>query len=263
MSDSKTNVYTRREILIGAAGTFLLLRMGEGEARAAGYEIKDHRWAYLVDLTKCIGCGACVRACRSENKVPEGFFRTWVERYTFLRDGKVLVDSPDGAQNGFAADPQVDKASIEKSFFVPKLCNHCSDSPCVQVCPVGASYRTDDGVVLVDRNHCVGCGYCVQACPYGCRFISPVGGFADKCTLCYHRITKGQTTACVQACPVGARLVGDLKSPGGEFKRILDSSRHGVLKPELGTHPNAYYIGFVAQAPSAATQGFMSVQVSI
>jgi Fe-S-cluster-containing dehydrogenase component len=159
-----------------------------------------------------------------------------------LRDGKVVVDSPSGAENGFTSDPPAETA-IRKSFFVPKLCNHCLDSPCVQVCPVGASYRTPDGVVLVDRTHCVGCGYCVQACPYGCRFMSPKGGWADKCTLCYHRITKGLTTACVQACPVGARLVGDLDDPGSPLKKILETSRTGVLKPELGTHPQVVYVG--------------------
>jgi len=235
-------VVSRRELLVGAAGTFLLLRFGEAKADGA-YQMQDHRWGYLVDLTRCIGCGACVRACRAENDVPPAFFRTWVERYTFLKDGNVVVDSPDGALNGFASDPPADKAAIRKSFFVPKLCNHCLDSPCVQVCPVGASYRTPDGVVLVDRNHCIGCGYCVQACPYGCRFIDPRHGWADKCTFCYHRIRKGQKPACVQACPVGARMAGDLSDPKDPLKKIVEASRTGVLKPNLGTHPCVHYVG--------------------
>jgi len=237
------DLLSRRELLVGAAGAFLLLRFGEARAEGGDSHVSKLRWGYVIDLNKCIGCGACVRACRSENQVPDGFYRTWVERYTFKRDGAVLVDSPEGAINGFPTDVAVPPDQIRKSFFVPKLCNHCNNSPCVQVCPVGASFVSPDGVVLVDRKQCIGCGYCVQACPYGCRFISPKGGWADKCTLCYHRITKGQPTACVQACPVGARQIGDLQDPNSPIVRLLATSRLGVLKPELGTHPNVKYLG--------------------
>jgi len=240
MSDRCRTRLGRRELLVGAAGTFLLLRVGRAEAGPA----KGPRWGYLIDLTRCIGCGACVRACKAENGVPESCFRTWVERYTFLRDGRVEVDSPDGAANGFPSDPPVEPGAIRKSFFVPKLCNQCEASPCVQVCPVGASYQTRDGVVLVDREHCVGCGYCVQACPYGSRFIDHAGGgWADKCTLCYHRITKGLPPACVQSCPVGARAFGDLSDPRSPLVRALETVRTGVLKPDLGTRPRVQYVG--------------------
>ncbi|TNF37749.1 MAG: 4Fe-4S dicluster domain-containing protein [Deltaproteobacteria bacterium] len=244
MSDGKTpETVSRRSFLhacFGAAGAMVLFE--PGEALASTYVPGDHYWAYVVDLTKCIGCGACVRACKAENAVPDGFFRTWVERYTFLDDGEVLVDSPDGALNGFASDPDVPPERVAKSFFVPKICNHCTSSPCVQVCPVGASYETKDGVVLVDKSYCIGCGYCIQACPYGCRFMNPVGT-ADKCTLCLHRLTRGQAPACVAACPVGARACGDLKDPNDPVRRELETRRHGVLKPELGTHPKCYYLG--------------------
>ncbi len=103
-----------------------------------------------------------------------------------------------GARNGF---PVVKEEDAGKYFFVPKLCNHCADSPCTQVCPVGATFVTPDGAVLVDQTYCLGCAYCVQACPYGCRYIHPEKKVADKCTLCYHRITKGLTTACCEAAP--------------------------------------------------------------
>ena len=208
-----------------------------------GYDPSKYWWAFAVDTMKCIGCGACVRACRAENAVRDGYFRTWVERYTILRSLEVQVDSPDGALHGFPTDPGVDRSEIEKSFFVPKLCNHCETSPCVQVCPVGASFESPDGVVLIDKDRCVGCGYCVQACPYGCRYLDHSVGTADKCTLCYHRITRGLPTACVQACPVGARIVGNLKDPNSPVRKVLGTSRFGLLKPELGTHPKCFYIG--------------------
>ncbi len=137
-----------------------------------GYDPTKHRWIYLVDVAKCIGCGSCVRACERENEVPRHFFRTWVERYQISRTGEVWIDSPDGARDGF--EPTVTGADITKAFFVPKLCNHCTNTPCVQLCPVGASFTSPDGVVLVDEKRCIGCSYCVQACPYGSRFIHPV-----------------------------------------------------------------------------------------
>lgn len=245
--DLHATIAGRREFLkagvAGAAGILVTFKLGSLLGKdQAGYSPEGHWWGYMVDLTRCIGCGACVRACKAENRVPEGYYRTWVERYTFLDDGEVEVDSPDGALNGFSSDPAVDPARIEKSFFVPKLCNHCASSPCVQVCPVGASYISKDGVLLVDKNHCVGCGYCIQACPYGSRFLHP-DGYADKCNLCYHRITKGKDTACVQACPVGARAFGNLEDPDSPIRKLLGTSRYGVLKPDLGTHPKCYYIG--------------------
>ncbi len=108
------------------------------------------------------------------------------------------------------------------------MCNHCADSPCTQVCPVGATFESPDGVVLIDKARCLGCRYCVQACPYGCRFIDPRTNTADKCTLCYHRITKGLTTACAEVCPTGARQLVDLKNPKDpvhEFIRDAQDSR--------------------------------------
>ena len=248
MTESSDGIKRRDFIaaaLQGAAGAYFLFSAPPpaGADEAPGYDPSKHHWAYLVDLTACIGCGSCVRACKAENSVPDGFFRTWVERYTFLKNGEVHVDSPDGAVNGFSSDPtDVDPDDVVKSFFVPKLCNHCVESPCVQVCPVGASYESKDGVVLVDKNYCIGCGYCIQACPYGCRYLHP-SGTADKCTLCYHRITKGLAPACVASCPVQARQYGDLNNPDDPLRKKLDALPHGVLKPELGTHPQCSYIG--------------------
>ncbi|OGS41266.1 MAG: hypothetical protein A2506_03130 [Elusimicrobia bacterium RIFOXYD12_FULL_66_9] len=111
------------------------------------------------------------------------------------------------------------------------------------VCPVGASYSTNDGVVLVDYERCVGCAYCVQACPYATRFINPRNHMADKCTFCYHRITVGLPPACVLVCPSKARMYGNLEDSKDELQEILRRRRYMLLKPELGTNPKCYYLG--------------------
>ena len=117
--------------------------------QAANYKMSEHWWGMLIDVPKCIGCGNCVRACQAENDVPEGYFRTWVERYHVSDENMTNpeVISPDGGKEGF---PSRAKRMLRKYFFVPKMCNHCADSPCTQVCPVGATFVTPDGVVLVD-----------------------------------------------------------------------------------------------------------------
>ncbi len=149
------------------------------------------------------------------------------------------VDSPDGGKSGFPPA----KEEGGKNFFVPKLCNHCADSPCTQVCPVGATFVSPDGVVLVDQKYCLGCRYCVQACPYGCRFINPTTETANKCTLCYHRITKGLTTACCEVCPTGTRQLADLKNPKDPIHEFLRTHSVQVLKPHLATRAKVFYYG--------------------
>lgn len=210
------------------------------------YDWNEHYWGYIIDTQKCIGCGRCAIACKLENHVPfdEPVFRTWIERYRIIKEGSeeiVKIDSPDGGIDGFADDIPVEE--IKKAFYVPKICNHCDNPPCVQVCPVGATYLTEDGVVLVDYEYCIGCRYCIQGCPYGARYFNMEKGTADKCTWCYHRITKGLLPACVQACPVGARKFGDLKDEESEINKILDKERINVLKADLGTKPKVYYVG--------------------
>lgn len=213
-----------------------------GSATTAAYDPTKHRYVFLVDVDKCIGCGECVRACEVENNVPQHFFRTWIERYEVTRTGETTIDSPNGGRDGFT--DTVTGGDVTKAFFVPKLCNHCTSTPCVQLCPVGASFRSPDGVVLVDEERCIGCGYCVQACPYGSRFIHPVTHVASKCTLCYHRITKGMKTACVEACPVGARLLGDAMDPADYVSNVIATQPVAELKPELRTEPNCHYLGY-------------------
>ena len=212
---------------------------------ADGYKWEDYFWGYAIDTSKCIGCNACMRACRAENNVPEGVFRTWVERYRVDSKGEVHVDT--ATDGDFVFKEPESELEVEKAFFVPKICNHCTKSVCNQVCPVGASYKTEDGVVLVDESRCIGCGYCVQACPYGTRFINPTNHLSDKCTLCYHRITRGELTACVQACPTGTRLFGNLKDPNSEISTILKQRKYRLLRPEMGTHPKCYYLELDAE----------------
>jgi len=207
------------------------------------------RWAFVVDTRKCVGCGLCVKACKQENEIPYDapVTRTWVERYVVTKDDKTHIDSPMGGRDGFVDSriqgEEINPAEISKAFFVPKLCNQCDNPPCVQVCPVGATYQTNDGVVLVDRSWCIGCGYCIMACPYGVRFFHPVYKVAEKCNFCYHRITKGMKTACVQACPFGARQIGNLKNPDDPVTKIITTERVAVLKDEYGTKPQVFYIG--------------------
>lgn len=210
--------------------------------------VKGHTWRFVVDLTKCIGCGRCVRACKLENNVPlePEYNRTWVERYVISDSEEVYVDSPDAGINGFTPEYmnlKYQNLSINKSFFVPKLCNQCNKPPCVSVCPVGATYATKEGAVLVDRKACIGCRYCIQACPYGARFLDPRFKVVDKCTWCYHRVTKGLPPVCVEVCPVGARMFGDISDRDSAVSKVLKQSAFGVLKPELGTEPMVYYIG--------------------
>ena len=207
------------------------------------------RWVFLVDTEKCVGCGLCVKACKLENEVPYDVpvSRTWVERYVLMKNGQSHIDSPNAGREGFTdskiRENEIPADQIAKGFFVPKLCNQCKKPACVQVCPVGATYQTLDGVVLVDHKWCIGCGYCIMACPYGMRFFHPVHKVAEKCTFCYHRIKKGMKTACVQACPFGARQIGNLKDPNDPVTKVIMNERVAVLKDEYGTKPQVYYIG--------------------
>ena len=225
-----------------AAGLPITLEAEEKTASAPGAvpEPKFASYAMAIDIEKCIGCGRCAAACKAENKVPDSphYVRTWVERYVIPKEGEPMVDSPNAGIDGFPDLPPVDTL---KTFFAPKLCNHCANPPCVQVCPVGATFQTRDGVVLVDEDYCVGCRYCIQACPYGARYLHPEKLVADKCTFCYHRITKGLLPACVEVCPTQARVFGDLNNRSSPIQRVLRFNPIMSLKAELNTRPKVFY----------------------
>jgi tetrathionate reductase subunit B len=258
--------FNRRSVLKNLAGILGgILAMPAGRACKAavqnvfassqaprGYDPTKHKWLMALDVDRCIGCGMCVEACKAENSVPENDFRTWIERYVITKPkpgsgesrGATFVDSPNGGIGGFQPS-LIPKEEILKSFFVPKMCNLCENSPCTQVCPVGATFEAPDGVVLVDKNYCIGCGFCIQACPYGCRFLNPETHTADKCTLCYHRITRGLKPACVEICPSQARIFGDLKNPVPDdpLQQFIANNKVEALKPSLGTGPRVLYAG--------------------
>ncbi len=194
----------------------------------------------VIDLDTCVGCQACVTACKAWNSSndaplsdldpygaqPEGAFLNRVHTYE--------VTPP-------AAPPQI--------VHFPRSCLHCEDAPCVTVCPTGASYkRAEDGIVLVNEDACMGCGLCAWACPYGAREMDPVVGVMKKCTLCVDRIYNEQlpeedrVPACVRTCPTGARHFGDLGDPESAVS-LLVAEREGVaLMPEMGTRPVNRYL---------------------
>ncbi|MFC1587640.1 4Fe-4S dicluster domain-containing protein [Planctomycetota bacterium] len=190
---------------------------------------------FAIDYSKCIGCGSCVRACREENDIPPGFTRTWIERYQVGTGGEVSINSPEAGEFGFppTAEPEVHG----RTFFVPKLCNQCSNPPCVAACPVHATFISPGGFVLIDTKLCIGCSYCILACPYGARYRRPDLGTADMCNWCYHRIAQDLEPLCVEVCHAGARqwiAPGTSENPGSQ-------KQARPLRPGTETKPKVLY----------------------
>ena len=175
------------------------------------------RYAMAIDTRKCVGCSDCVVACQTENNVPIGYCRDWV------------TETVDGSY------PNVE---IE---LRSERCNPCDNSPCVRCFPTGASHIVEGGVVLVTPHKCIGCGACIQSCPYEARYSHPEG-YVDKCTFCNHRITKGEKPACVAVCPTKCMYFGDLDDPNSEISNALKNRKHNVLAPEAGTNPHIFYL---------------------
>ena len=225
------------------------------------------RYGMVIDLERCVGCRACMEACKVENNTPQSVFWMYVFR---LEEGEY---------------PNT------KVHFLPRPCQHCDNAPCVKVCPVGARYKREDGIVATDWDRCIGCRYCEVACPYGVNYFnykSPkknqyldwndkdlqqttggatppyknpdldkdygpeqrriaganhVKGVMEKCTFCVHRVEKGQTTACAQACPAFAIVFGDLDDPGSRASQLLRNRRSFRLLEEWNTQPRVHYLG--------------------
>ncbi len=177
------------------------------------------RFGMAIDTRTCVGCAACVIACKTENAVPDGVSRDWIQTET-------TGTFPNLALTIWSA-----------------RCNHCEDAPCVSACPTGASYVGPGGIVLIDRDRCTGCKACIAACPYGARFIDPAAGTADKCTFCAHRVLNGEaTTACQDVCPTESIHFGDLADPASDVSRLLATRTHSVLLPDAGTRPRVFYL---------------------
>jgi Fe-S-cluster-containing dehydrogenase component len=171
----------------------------------------------VIDAGRCVGCEACVVACKTENAVPDGQYRDWVVQET---------------RGEF---PHLDLV------LQSQRCNHCEDAPCIANCPTGASHRRFDGTVQVDRDACTGCRACIASCPYGARYVHPEG-YVDKCTLCVHRLDRGEGTACETVCPTSAIAVGDADDPRSEVSLRLKRGTSWVVSPEAGTRPNVHYV---------------------
>jgi sulfur reductase FeS subunit len=194
------------------------------------------RYGFVVDLTTCVGCNACVAACSMENQTPywDGLFRTHVEDVefgTFPNSGRAII---------------------------PRLCMHCEEAPCVRVCPTGASYKTAEGIVLIDSSKCMGCAYCMAACPYGARYryekenVEKAKEYygedgkhqtptIDKCTYCAHRVAEGKKPACADVCPAHARIFGDLDDPKSEVAKLVNSGKAQQIG-DPGPGPKTYYV---------------------
>ena len=198
------------------------------------------RYGMVIDLKMCTACHACAFACKAQNGTPPGMW--W---------SKVVPH-------------EIGKYPSAHIYYTPLLCMHCQNPPCVAVCPTGASHKRKDGIVEVDYDKCMGCGYCRIACPYDARtFVKEVkpyypefgftpyedlmyakhqAGVAEKCNFCKDRVAKGEEPACVATCPAYCRHFGDLDDPNSEVSQLI-ASRHGEqLMPELGTDPSVYYV---------------------
>jgi len=210
------------------------------------------RWAMVIDLRRCLrerGCTLCIEACHQVHNVPNFRDRRhevkWIWKEAFEH-----VFPPDGAEYTVAD---------LRGAPLPVFCNHCDNPPCVRVCPTQATWRREDGVVMMDWHRCIGCRYCVAGCPYGSRsfnWVDPRPGIArltpdfptrargvvEKCTLCPERLVDGRLPACVEACKPKAMVFGNLEDPESEVRNLLRTRYAIRRKPELGTRPQVYYL---------------------
>ena len=177
------------------------------------------RYGFAIDQRTCIGCHACTVACKTEHEVPVGQFRTWVK----------YVDQGTFPNN-------------TRDFGVMR-CNHCTDAPCVRICPTGALWKRRDGIVDFDRDRCIGCKSCMQGCPYDAIYIDKDTNTAAKCNFCAHRIDQDLEPACVVVCPTHSIWVGDLDDPDSGIAQLVNSHPVTVRSPEQNTGPNVFYLG--------------------
>lgn len=228
-----------------------LVRMQDELKRAMEKPIEQRKWSMVIDLEKCVGCSACTIACKAENRLPPGVvYRPVIE--------EEIGEYPNVSRR-----------------WLPRPCMQCDDPPCTDVCPVNATWKREDGIVVIDYNKCIGCRYCLTACPYGARYFdfgedysddtpgkqpyeespspeygrewtrdgsgSPVGN-ARKCQFCIHRLDAGMLPACVSTCIGGATYFGDKNDPDSLVSELIANPRVMRLKEEQGTNPKVYYL---------------------
>jgi molybdopterin-containing oxidoreductase family iron-sulfur binding subunit len=218
--------------------------------------LSDVLFSYALDLSRCVGCRRCVYACVDENNQSREPQIHWI---------RVLeMDKARGVDFAHAnAYYEAEEVPRDGHFYVPVACQQCANPPCVKACPTGATWRSEDGIVVIDYDWCIGCRCCMSACPYGARHfnwadpglpaeeVNPVmhvlgnrprpNGVVEKCTFCVQRVRDGRYPSCVEVCPVGARKFGDLLDPASEIRYILEHKRVFVLKAELNTQPRFFY----------------------
>lgn len=216
----------------------------------------EKKYGMVVDVGACIGCRKCVYACKEENNVPDTPDQmTWIDVFELDQSHPVTeIHSvpPEESNTDYSDAPRAGK------WYLSKNCFHCENPPCVKVCPVGATYKREDGIVEMDYDRCVGCRYCMTACPYGARtfnWVEPdppetpnpavplrTKGVVEKCTFCSHKIRDGELPTCVEVCPVGARHFGDMNNPTSPVRKILGSQFSFRLLDEMNTSPQIYYV---------------------
>jgi Fe-S-cluster-containing dehydrogenase component len=213
-------------------------------------------FAYALDLSRCLGCRRCVYACVEENNQSRDPQLQWI---------RVLSMDKEKGVDLAHADPYYQPETVPEDghFYMPVACQQCRDAPCTKVCPTGATWTEKDGIVVIDYDWCIGCRYCMAACPYGARHFNwtepslPKGevnpnthylgnrprpkGVVEKCTFCIQRTREGRYPACVEVCPAGARKFGNLLDPASEIRYIIEHKRVLVLKAELNTAPRFFY----------------------
>ena len=213
-------------------------------------------FAYALDISRCIGCRRCVHACVEENNQSRNQELHWI---------RVLSMEKEKGVDFSHANPYYNPANVpeEGHFYVPVACQQCKNPPCTKVCPTGATWTEPDGIVVIDYDWCIGCRYCMAACPYGARHFNwsepslPKGtlnpnthylgnrprpkGVVEKCTFCIQRVRAGRYPACVEVCPAGARKFGNLLDKDSEIRYIIEHKRVLVLKEELNTVPRFFY----------------------
>ncbi len=222
--------------VVALAPGFRLIEVSQARAPGEGVSGKV-RWGMLIDAAKCVpGCDVCIKACATENGINEK-----------------VADPRQSAQ--WIRKIEIKEAKSGRQLSLPMMCQHCAEPPCVDVCPTGASFKRADGIVLVDRHICIGCRYCMMACPYKARsFVHqplteqnpevPRGlGCVEACTFCVHRVDRGQMPACVESCPEGAMIFGDLNDPNSDISRRIAQVATKQVRADLKLNTGVRYQG--------------------